>query len=129
MGKGGNKAAWKEDVDKAYQTWKYNPLHKNIKTYFNEAGDRDETPYTLKQKVEAASPILNELISLHDTVKTEETEGNEKLFVRDSGSSINFLGAKIEVPADVADDDEVNFIPLCHCDASIRYTLSFFKEM
>jgi hypothetical protein len=107
MGKGGNNAVWKQSVDNAYQTWKYNDLHKNIKTYFNEAGNRNDISKTLKQKVEDASPILSDLSSLHDTIKNEETEGKERLFVRDSSSIITFLGAKIEVPADVADDDEV----------------------
>ena len=112
MGKGGNDAVWKQNVDNAYQNWKYNDVHKNIKTHFNEANNRNDVPKALKQKVEDASPILDDLTSLHDSVKTEEVEEKEKLFVRDNSSSITFLGAKIEVPPEVADDDEVSVITL-----------------
>ena len=30
------KKDWQNKVDIAYQNWKYNNLHKNIKNYFNE---------------------------------------------------------------------------------------------
>ena len=107
MGKGGNKEAWKQNIDNEYQKWKYNDLHQRIKTHFNNAGNRDDIPMALKQKVDDVSPILNDLTNLHDTVHIEESEGKEKVFVRDSNSNIKFLGATIEVPTDVAADDEV----------------------
>ena len=107
MEKGGHKPEWQLKIDNTYQDWKYNDVHKNIKSYFNEAHSKKHHSKTLKEQVEESSPISNDLSSLHDNVKNEEEGGKEKVFVRDSSGTIKFLGAHIEVPVDVADDVEV----------------------
>ena len=106
MGKGGNKTEWQLSVDSAYQEWKYNDLHKSIKSHFIEANTRKNVPQTLKQNIQENSSVVSDLNCLQDIVKNTKEE-TKKVFVRDSSAKITFLGANIEVPADVADDEEV----------------------
>ena len=110
MGRGGNAAEWKTKVVTAYQEWKYNDLHKNIKAYFTEVKSRDNLPESLIQKIREESPVLHDLAQLREVVEKEEREETQKLFVRDSDENITFLGTKIEVPIDVADDEDVSWI-------------------
>ena len=120
MGKGGHETdEWKAKVDSAYQDWKYNDIHKNIKSYFTEINTRANLPglfliypvyYTLQQHVEVESPVVYELAKLRDTVENEERQETQKVFVRDSNQNITFLGTKIEIPNEIADDEEVSCI-------------------
>ena len=77
MEKGGHKPEWQLKIDNTYQDWKYNDVHKNIKSYFNEAHSKKHHSKTLKEQVEESSPISNDLSSLHDNVKNEEEGGKE----------------------------------------------------
>ena len=108
MGKGGNKSEWQLKVDNAYKQWKYNDLHRNIKNHFNGANSRDEVPSKLRELVKEDSEIIADLKDLSGKVEKEKENVKERLFVRDSSSNVQFLGAKIEVPENDVDDEEVS---------------------
>ena len=109
MGKGENKTEWKQKVDDAYQIWKYNDLHSNIKAHFKDERNKSRMPDALKKEIDENSPVLKDLTSLRDTMNTEEIQEKGKLFVRDCNENITFLGSKIEIPGVAADDDEVDY--------------------
>ena len=110
MGKGGNKRDWQLKVDDVYKEWKYNDLHKNIKTHFKDANSRENIPEKLRNLVEENSPIISDLNQLHEDVKTEKENVRERLFVRDSKSTVQFLGTKIEVPESDVEEEEVDMV-------------------
>ena len=107
MGKGGNKRDWQLKVDDVYKDWKYNDLHKNIKTHFKDANSRESVPEKLRNLVEENSPIITNLNQLHENVKTEQGNVKQRLFVRDSKSTVQFLGTRIEVPESDVEEEEV----------------------
>ena len=98
---------YKMKVDNVYKEWKYNDLHKNIKTHFNEANYREDVTTRLRKPVNESCPIINDLNELHNNVEKEQKNVKERLFVRDSSDKIQFLGAKIEVPENDVDEEEV----------------------
>ena len=108
MGKGGNKRDWQLKVDDVYKEWKYNDLHKNIKTHFKDANSRETIPEKLRNLVEENSPIISDLNQLHEDVKTEKENIKQRVFVRDSNSTVQFLGANIEVPESDVEEEEVD---------------------
>ena len=108
MGKGGNKSEWQLNVDNAYKEWKYNDLHRNIKTHFNGANSREDVPTKLRELVKEDSEIIADLNDLSGKVEKEKENVKERIFVRDSSSNIQFLGAKIEVPESDVGDEEVS---------------------
>ena len=107
MGRGGNKSEWQLKVDNVYNEWKYNDLHKNIKTHFNKANGREDVSIRLREQVDENCPIITDLNTLHNNVEKEQTNVKQKLFVRDSRGKIQFLGSKIEVTEKDVDDEEV----------------------
>ena len=107
MGKGGHQVEWQTKVDDAYKEWKYNDLHQNIKSYFNQAGSEIRVTETLKQKLQEEHPVRSDINILHDTVQAQSNTDCEKQFFRDSNSNVAFLGTNIHIPEDVADDNEV----------------------
>ena len=106
---------WKTKIDNAYQEWKYNEIHKNIKTFFNDANKRSNIPEALKHLVDIGhAPFLSEdLTQLRNDVEDDERQNQRTVFVRDSNQNISFLGAKIEVSHEAADDEQVMCISLC----------------
>ena len=107
MGKGGHQVVWQTKVDDAYKEWKYNDLHQNIKSYFNQAQSEIRVTDTLKQKLREENPVRSDINILHDNVKAQSNTDCEKQFFRDSNCNVEFLGTKIHIPEDVADDNEV----------------------
>ena len=107
MGRGGNKSEWQLKVDNVYKEWKCNDLHKNIKTHFNATNHREDVTTRLRDHVDESCPIINDLNELHNNVEKEQKNVKERLFVRDSSDNIQFLGAKIEVPENDVDEEEV----------------------
>ena len=106
MGKGGNKNDWQLQVDSAYKEWKYNDLHKNVKTHFKECNSKGDVPEKLKLSVDKNCPILDDLNELHDNVENEKKNIKDRICKRDSSNNIQFLGAKIELHE--SDVDEVD---------------------
>ena len=106
MGKGGNKSDWQLQVDSAYKEWKYNDLHKNVKTHFKEANSKGDVPERLRQLVDESCPIIDDLNELHDNVEKEKKTVKGRICHRDSSNNIQFLGTKIELPE--SDVDEVD---------------------
>ena len=108
MGRGGSKSDWQLQVDRAYKEWKYNDLHKNVKTHFKEANSKGDCPERLKQPVDENCPIINDLNELHDNVGNEKKNIKDRICKRDSSNNIKFLGAKIELPENDVDEVDGN---------------------
>ena len=94
--------AWKDAVREAYQQWKYNELHKDIKNHFSVIQKRDDK---LGQSFKKDSrPFLADLCQLKEDV--ERTKAEDKIRKIRDGSSVEFFGQKIDVGN--ADDEEVD---------------------
>ena len=93
-------SGWKDEVNSAYQNWKYNQIHKDIKEYFKNPQNRMAEPFKRESE-----PLIANLSELKEEVE-EKRRTEERVFFKDTEKKINFLGSKIEV-AD-ADDDEVD---------------------
>ena len=115
MGKGRNHSDWQIQVETAYQEWKRNEIINNIKNHFNSANENEKLPECLRKKQlseDKPAPLLDNLTQLRDTIKNEKKEDKEIIFVRDKNEHVTFLGSKIEVSADVADDEQVSMYTL-----------------
>ena len=89
-----NKENWKLQIDTAYHNWKYNNLHKDIKSYFNNCKTNEKVPQKLKYQIQEENPIGSDLNDLKDAVDQDDNDDdeNDKTFIRDSSQSITFLG-------------------------------------
>ena len=94
--------AWKEAAREAYQQWKYNELHKDIKNHFSEIQKRDDKFGQSFKK--DSRPFLADLCQLKEDV--EKTKAEDKVRKIRDGSSVEFFGQKIDVGD--ADDEEVD---------------------
>ena len=103
-----NKEKWKIQIDNAYHNWKYNNLHKDIKSYFNNCKTNEKVPQKLKYQIQEENPIGSDLNDLKDAVDQVDDDESDKTFIRDSSQSITFLGSKLEVDEEEADDVAVN---------------------
>ena len=94
--------AWKDAVREAYQQWKYNQVHKDIKNHFTVIQKReDKFGQPFKKE---SGPMLANLCQLKEDVEKAKVEDKVSR-IRD-GSSVEFFGQKIDVGD--ADDEEVD---------------------
>ena len=82
---------WKEEVKQSYQSWKYNVIHKEVKTYFNNL---QKEPLGEPYKKESSSLIAN-LSDLKENVS--ESKNHDKIVSKSDDNTIEFLGDKIDV--------------------------------
>ena len=94
---------WKEEVKDAYKTWKYNDIHREVKSYFNTIQNTNlGEPY----KKESA-PLIANLSELKDSVS--ESKHNDQIVKKDENAEIEFLDKKIHV----GDEDEEEVDNFC----------------
>ena len=91
---------WKEQVKESYTKWKYNDIHKEVKSYFNTI---QTEPLGEPYKKDSSSLIAN-LSELKDNVT--ESKNEDKIIKKNDDNSIEFLGDNINVGD--ADEEEVD---------------------
>ena len=94
--------AWKDAVREAYKQWKYNKVHKDIKDHFTVIQKReDKFGQSFKKE---SGPLMANLSQLKEDV--EKAKNEDKVSKIRDGSSVEFLGQKIDVGD--ADDEDVD---------------------
>ena len=96
----GKMSDWKQSVEETYQQWKYNDMHNEIKTYFNEA---QHQPFGEPFKKES-SPLVANLSELKDNIT--EKKKSENVVKKQDDNTIDFLGNRIDVGEE--DEEEVD---------------------
>ena len=92
---------WRDKVLETYKRWKYNDMHKDIKTYFN---DMQHKKFGESFKREA-SPLIVNLSELKDDVTARKTE-DKRVFIKQEDKTVNFLGEQIDVGEEEEDEVE-----------------------
>ena len=87
---------WREQVDKTYQNWKYNDMHREVKSYFNNIQKTNlGEPYKKE-----STPLIANLSELKDSVT--DSKNADKIVSKSDSNKIEFFGEEI----DVGDEDE-----------------------
>ena len=100
----GGEVAWRGAVQQTYHTWKYNDMHKNVKTYFNEVQHKKFGESFKKE----SNPLIANLSELKDDVSAKKNE-DKNIFMKQEDKTIRFLGENIEV----GDEDEEEVEKFC----------------
>ena len=96
--------AWKDAVREAYKQWKYNKVHKDIKDHFTAIQKReDKFGQSFKKE---SGPLMANLSQLKEDV--EKAKNEDKVNKIRDGSSVEFLGQKVDV-GDANDEDVDKF--------------------
>ena len=96
----GSEEDWRGAVRDSYQQWKYNTVHKDIKTYFSVIQSENfGQPFKKDSR-----PLIANMAKLKEDI--EEAKLIDKVIKKRDGSTIEFMGKSIDVGD--ADDDEVD---------------------
>ena len=82
---------WKSSVESSYKKWKYNDIHLEVKSYFNNIQQSNFGEPLKKQSTDLGS----NLSELKDEITTKKND--EKIVSKSEGNTINFLGDEINV--------------------------------
>ena len=94
---------WQTSVENTYKEWKYNDMHTEIKTYFNEA-QHQKFGESFKKE---SSPLIANLSELKEDIT--EKKRSEKVVKKNEDNTIEFLGTRI----DVGEEDEEKVDNFC----------------
>ena len=94
---------WKSSVEGSYKKWKYNDIHLEVKSYFNNI-QHNNFGEPLKKESKDLGSSLSEL---KDEITTKKND--EKIVSKSEGNTIKFLGEEI----DVGDEDEETVDKFC----------------
>ena len=87
----GSEEDWKDAVRDSYQQWKYNTVHKDIKTYFSTI-QHSEMGKPFKKD---SHPLIANMSQLKEQV--EQTKIEDKIIKKHEDNSVEFLGKRINV--------------------------------
>jgi hypothetical protein len=96
----GGGAEWQGEVRDSYQQWKYNTVHKDIKSYFTAVqGTQFGQPFK-----KDSQPLIANLSQLKDNI--EKAKKEDTIIKKRDGNSVEFLGKQIDVGD--ANEEEVD---------------------
>ena len=90
-------ADWKSRVEASYNSWKYNDIHGEVKSYFNNIQQSPKFGEPFKKE---STEFGSNLSELKDQIT--EKKNDDKIISKSDGNKIQFLGDEI----DVDDEDE-----------------------
>ena len=82
---------WKDQVDQAYNKWKYNDIHREVKSYFNTI-QKSNFGEPFKKE---SGPLIANLSELKDSVTNSKNHDN--VITKKSDKTVEFLGENIHV--------------------------------
>ena len=95
---------WKSSVESSYKKWKYNDIHLEVKSYFNNIQHDHNFGVPLKKE---STDLGSSLSELKDEITTKKND--DKIVSKSEGNTINFLGDEIHV----GDEDEETVDKFC----------------
>ena len=90
-------ADWKSQVESSYNNWKYNEIHGEVKSYFNNIQDSPAFGKPFKRESTEFGANLSELKE-----EIKDKKNNDKVVSKSDANTVNFLGDEI----DVGDEEE-----------------------
>ena len=95
---------WKSSVESSYKKWKYNDIHLEVKSYFNNIQHSSNFGEPLKKE---STDLGSNLSDLKEEITKKKNDG--KIVSKSERNTINFLGDEI----DVGDEDEETVDKFC----------------